>query len=108
MDLSEMFKYEEQENRKYLVYEKRESDVLDTFTLEMMSNNRIEGLAAFSCMQMDHSVRMKYNVTGLKSLEELFSDTINRQKFLAVLESLADTVIRSEDYMLDLSSYVFD
>ena len=31
MDLSEMFKYEEQENRKYLVYEKRESDVLDTF-----------------------------------------------------------------------------
>lgn len=108
MDLSEMFKYEEQENRKYLVYEKRESDVLDTFTLEMLSNNRIEGLAAFSCMQMDHSVRMKYNVTGLKSLEELFSDTINRQRFLALIESLADTLIRSEDYMLDLSSYVFD
>lgn len=108
MDLSEMFKYEELEDRKYLVYEKREDDVLDTFTLEMLSNNRIEGLAAFSCMQMDHSVRMKYNVTGLKSLKELFSDTINRQKFLAVLESLADTVIRSEDYMLDLSSYVFD
>lgn len=108
MDLSEIFKYEEQEDRRYLVYEKRETDVLDAFTMEMLMRNKIDGIAAFSCTQLDRLVKMKYNVTGLKSLKEFFMNTINRMKFLTFLESFADALLVAEDYMLDLSSYVFD
>lgn len=108
MDFSDTFEFEEREGRKYLVYEKREGDILDTFTMEMLSNNKIEGLAAFSCVRMNHEVRMKYNITGLTSLKEMFADTINRKNFLSILESLADAVIRADDYMLDVSEYVFD
>ena len=108
MDLSDMFKHEEIEGRKYLVYEKRQNDILDTFTMEMLSNNRIKGLASFSCLQMDLSISMKYNITGLISLKDLFENTVNKSTFLNILESLADAVLQAENYMLDLSSYVFD
>lgn len=108
MSYSDMFEYEEHEGKKYLIYEKRETDILDTFTVQMLSNNKIEGAALFSCIRMDRSVHMKYNISGFKTLREVFSDMINRQKFLGILESLADALIRAEDYMLDLAVYVLD
>lgn len=37
------FTYEEQGEKKYLVYEKKTDDKMDHLTLEMMSNNRIDG-----------------------------------------------------------------
>ena len=47
------FTYEEQGNKKYLVYEKMPEDTLDTLTLEMISNNQIEGLAPTNHIQID-------------------------------------------------------
>lgn len=108
MELLELFKYEEQEGRKYLVYEKREADILDTFTLEMLSNNKIEGLASFSSIRLDQEVTMKYNVTGKTTLRELFAVPIRREKFLGILRELIQTLLRAEDYMLDVSSYILD
>lgn len=108
MELLDLFRHEEQEGKRYLIYEKREEDVLDSFTMEMLSNNKIEGLAPFSCIRMDRDVEMKYNITGLITLQELFSSTIAKQKFLGILESLAENVLRAEEYMLDVSSYILD
>lgn len=104
----DLFRYEEQDGKKYLVYEKREEDTQDRFTMEMLSNNRIEGLVPFSYIQIDHEIYMKYNVTGLKSMKELFSGKINRKTILSILGSLSDAVLRAEDYMLEVSSYLFD
>ena len=42
------FTYEEQGNKRYLVYEKKPDDSMDILTLEMMSNNRIDGLVPVS------------------------------------------------------------
>lgn len=108
MGMLDLFRYEEQEGKRYLIYEKREEDVLDTFTMEMLSNNKIEGLAPFSCIRMDRDVKMKYNITGLITLQELFSSPIRKQKFLGILESLAENMLRAEEYMLDVSSYILD
>ncbi len=104
----DLFRYDEQDGKKYLIYEKREKDVLDTFTMEMLSNNRIEGIVPFSYIQIDHEIHMKYNVTGLKSMMELFSGKINRKTILNILGSMADAVLKAEDYMLESSSYLFD
>ena len=103
MELFDLFGYEEQEGKRHLIYEKREEDILDTFTMEMLSNNKIEGLAPFSCIRMDRDVKMKYNITGLITLRELFSSPIRKQKFLGILESLAENMLRAEEYMLDVS-----
>lgn len=106
METLDLFKYEEQEGKKYLVYENEKDEALDNFTLEMLSNNKIDGAAPFSCIQMDRSVIMKYNVTGLETLQTKFSAPVGKKTFLGILESLADALIRAEDYMLDISSYV--
>ena len=53
-------------------------------------------------------MKMKYNITGLITLQELFSSPIRKQKFLGILESLAENMLRAEEYMLDVSSYILD
>lgn len=102
------FSYEEQGTKRYLVYTRDKDDKLDLFTMEMLSNNKIPGLAAFSCIQMDNTIYMKYNITGLKSLSEYFLAPVKRQNFLSLLDSLTDSLISADEYMLNLSSYVFD
>lgn len=100
------FTYEDQGESSFLVYEKKEDDIIDTMTLGMVSNNKIRGILPFLYAQVDGSVYMKYNISGKVSLEEFFSGTINRKKFLNILNSIADVVIRAEEYMLETSSFV--
>ena len=102
------FTYEEQGDRRYLVYEKKPEDTLDTLTLEMISNNQIEGLAPANHIQMDDHFYMKYDITGCKSLREYMQGTINRQQLLHIMESIVDTAMEAEDYMLRFSSFVLD
>jgi len=102
------FTYEEQGDRRYLVYEKKPEDTLDTLTLEMISNNQIKGLAPANHIQMDDHFYMKYDITGCKSLREYMQGTINRQQLLHIMESIADTAMEAEDYMLRFSSFVLD
>ena len=102
------FAYEEQEGRKYLVYEKEAEDELDTLTLEMMSNNRIDGVVPSNHIRIDDRFYMKYDITNLKSLCEFLKGVVNREKIMAVMESIVDAAMAAEDYMLSLSSYVLD
>lgn len=102
------FTSEEQGSRRYLVYKKRTEDVTDTVAMGMISNNRIEGTAPFVRIQMDETVYMKYDITGLVTLREYLSGTVNRKKLLGALESILDTIMAAEDYMLESSAYVLD
>lgn len=102
------FNYEEQEGKKYLVYSKRAQDKADLLTMEMMSNNKIDGLIPFESIQIDGELTLKYNVTGLENLEEYFSGVVGRKKLLHVLEGIVSGFIEAEDYFLDLSSYVLE
>ena len=102
------FTYEEQGEKKYLVYEKKTDDKMDHLTLEMMSNNRIDGVVPANHIQIDDRFYMKYDISGLMNLREYLQGVVSRQKILSVLESIADAAIVSEDYLLSISSYVLD
>lgn len=104
----DIFRCEEQGGKTYLLYEKKDEDILDTFTMEMLSNNKIEGIVPFSYIQKNHEIQMKYNVTGLMSLREILTEKVKRKDLLIILKSLANAVLRADDYMLETSSYVFD
>lgn len=103
-----LFTYEEQGDRRYLVYEKRIEDSIDTLTLEMMSNNRIEGVVPSNPIRIDDRLYMKYDITGMQNLREYLKGIVDRQKILGVLESIADVIMTADDYMLSLSSYILD
>ena len=102
------FTYEEQGEKRYLVYEKKTEDHMDTLTLEMMSNNKIDGVSSGNHIQIDDKFYMKYDISGLMNLREYLQGVVSRQKILSILESIADAAIASEDYMLSISSYVMD
>ncbi len=102
------FNYEEQEGKEYLVYNKRAEDKIDPLTMEMMSNNKIDGLIPFESIQVDGALTLKYNVTGLESLKDYFSGIVGRKKLIHVLEEIAAAFIEAEDYLLDPSSYVLE
>lgn len=102
------FTYEEQGEKRYLVYEKKTEDHIDTLTLEMMSNNKIDGVIPANHIQIDNKFYMKYDISGLINLREYLQGVVSRQKILSVLESITDAAIASEDYMLSISSYILD
>ncbi|MGI6006587.1 MAG: DUF6382 domain-containing protein [Ruminococcus sp.] len=102
------FSYEEQAGKRYLVYEKKAEDTLDFLTLEMIRNNKIEGLAPFTCIQIDGRVLMKYDITELISIKKYLSGLVSRQKLLNILENILDVLVEAEEYLLETSSYVFD
>ncbi len=102
------FTYEEQNNKNYLVYQMQAEEGLDRLTLEMMANNRIEGLIPLNYTQVNDSIYIKYDITGLDSLRKYLQGVVNRGKLLGVLESIADAAMAAEEYMLKLSSYVLD
>lgn len=103
-----VFTYEEQGNKKYLVYEKKSEDSVDKLTMEMISNNKISGCVSFHYIQINNTIYMKYDITGLVSLREYLKKTVNRRELLSIMEKITDTVIAAEDYMLEFSSYVLD
>lgn len=102
------FTYEEQGDKRYLVYEKRADDRMDNTALEMISINKIEGLAASSHMQIDDCFYIKYDVTGLITLREYFRKPVNRNTFFTIFEGILDGAMLAEEYMLALTSYVWN
>ena len=74
-----LFTYEDQGDRRYLVYEKKAEDSVDTLTLEMMSNNRIDGVVPSNSIWMDDKLYMKYDITGMQSLREYLKGVAGRQ-----------------------------
>lgn len=102
------FTYEDQGANKYLVYEKKAGDVVDTMSLGMLSNNKISGIVPFMYTQVDDTVYMKYNISGLISLREYMEGVVNRKKILGILDAFSDAVIGTEDYMLEYSVFVLN
>lgn len=100
--------HEEQDGRSYLVYKKMPEDRLDTFTMEMLSNNRIAGTVPASFLRMNDEVTVKYDITGLVSLKTYLAGTVKREKILSVFASVADVLASSQEYMLRTSSLVFE
>ena len=102
------FNYEEQEGKKYLIYNKKPEEKIDPVTMEMMSNNQIGSLLSFESIQIDGALTLKYNVTGLESLKDYFSGVVGKTKLLNVMEGIIEAFLEAEDYFLDLSSYALE
>lgn len=102
------FKCETQGAATFLIYQKKEQDIIDSMSMGMISNNRIDGILPFVYVQMDDAVYFKYNISAKNTLQQYFSGVVNKKRFLGVLGSLVNTFILSEEYMLETSSFVLD
>lgn len=102
------FEYEVQGAATFLVYQKKAEDNIDSMSMGMVSNNKIDGIIPFIYTQVEEQVYFKYNVSAKNTLQQYFSGVVTKKSFLGVLDSLVDAFIQAEEYMLEMSSIVLD
>lgn len=102
------FTLETQGSSSFLTYCMAETDVIDSMSMGMISNNRIEGIIPFHYLQMDSDRYLKYNISSKISLAEYFNGVVNKHRLLTVMRSIAAAVLNAEDYMLDTNGFVWD
>lgn len=104
----ENFSFENQGTNTYLVYTFEETDAIDTMSLGMITNNRILGLAETIYQQLDDVRQVKYNVTAKVALSQFFTGAVNKKRLLGVFSGIVNSLLETEDYMLEQSSILLD
>lgn len=104
----ENFKYETQGTNTFIVYKVEESEMLDSMTLGMITNNKIVGLAQAFFMQQDNDRYVKYNISSKVSAEQFLMGTVNKKRLIGVFKGIVNAMISAEEYMIDVSSLCLD
>lgn len=102
------FYYENQGINTYLVYEIKPEDVIDSMSLGMISNNKIDGFAATLFTQMNTTKYIKYDVTAKLSMKQFFEGVVNRKSLVGVFRGIINALLAAEDYMIGSKSILLD
>ena len=102
------FENEKQGMTNFLVYKKKRNDELDSVTIGMISNHRINGVIPFVYQQIDQEICFKYNISSMTTLKDYFSGIVSKRMFLTVLKSLVNTFAVVDEYMLEFSVIVLE
>ena len=91
----------------YLVYQVEPDDVVQETELNMLKNNRIDGLLDLIYTQNDDRKLLKYNITSKLPASELFRGIAKRKRVLGVLSGVTKALRNiSNDYQLMNPAYV--
>ncbi|MDF2534652.1 MAG: hypothetical protein K0R18_809 [Bacillales bacterium] len=102
------FYIEQQGDSRSIVYKITNDDLLDTFGLEILRRNKVEGLLTCSISQLNNERALKYNIGIMPTLIEILNHPITEEKLLELLLSITRTFNLMEDYMLAQSQIVLD
>lgn len=102
------FKYETQGTNTYVVYEIGETELVDSMTLGMITNNEISGLAQAFFFQQDNARYVKYNISSKLSAEQFLMGTVNKKRLIGVFKGIINALISAEEYMIDANSLCLD
>lgn len=102
------FTYENQGTNTYLVYQVAPDDVIDSMSLGMLTNNKIDGLATTLFMQVDMTKYIKYNVSAKVSVKQFFSGPVNKKRLVGVFSGIVNAMLSAEDYMIDTNTILLD
>lgn len=102
------FTYENQGNNTYLVYKIGASDNVDTMSLGMITNNKIDGIVPTLFTQSDTDRFIKYNIFAKVSAKEFLSGVVNKKRLLGVFISVLKAIKSTEEYMIDARSLLID
>ena len=102
------FYYENAGINTYLVYRVKSEDVIDTMSLGMLTNNKINGLATTVFTQMDEDKFIKYNVSAKVSVKQFFTGPVNKARLLGVFNGIVNAMLAAEDYMIAPESIILN
>ncbi len=92
----------------YLIIEP-ETDVTASFSMNMIKNNKIQGLLDMECRNVDNKMYLYYEIQGMQCLEEYINEcnisfNFARQFYMDILQ----VVLNGEEFFLSENSYVMD
>lgn len=102
------FSFQNQGYNTYLCYEVDTDKEIDSLSMGMLTNNKINGFAQTLFSQVDEKRYLRYNVTSKVSVRQFFSGVINKKSLLSVFCGITKAYLVAEEYMLDTSSIIFD
>ena len=102
------FSYENQGSSSFLAYKLSAAEQIDTFTLNMITCNRMNGILPVSFFQRDESRFLNFNVSSKTTLKSFLSGQVSGQRLLNVFLSIAETLVSSEEYMIDSQTFIVD
>lgn len=91
-----------------LVYLTDEMDKLDFVEMEILKNNKIEGVLSFSFLQKNEEVECLYNVSKLMKISQYLGGIVRWEDLYPALQGIAKTLFDSQKYMLDEQHFVLD
>ncbi|MFV0411980.1 MAG: DUF6382 domain-containing protein [Oscillospiraceae bacterium] len=97
--------FENQDFSSFLVYQLEPPEQLDGIALEMLSNNKLEGVIAPVFVQKENTVFLRYNITSKVTLESYYAGSIGKKRFLTSMSSIAAALQSAEEYMLRLDDF---
>lgn len=104
----ENFKFETQGTNTYVVYTIDDSEMLDSMTLGMITNNKIAGFAQAFFLQQDNVKYIKYNISSKVSAEQFLMGNVSKKRIIGVFKGIVNAMISAEEYMIDFSSLYLD
>ncbi len=92
----------------FFVYKMLPKDELDTFSLGMVTNNKIPNFLPLSFTAHADERYFKYSITSKVTLRQFVSNEISCKQCIAMLKGLATVFASCDDYMLNLSTILTD
>lgn len=94
------------EDKEYLVYCCKDKDEVDKTELEMLRQNQIPGVCAFSEQKIEDSTCYCYDVTGMSSYKKYVESGTDEKDLKGLYNSVKDVLAEADEYMLYAKHYV--
>ena len=101
-------KYQTDSLNTSIVYTLDPDERLDTFTNGMLVNNNIKGILAQSYEINNNVCTLSYTVSRGIPLSTLIKQSLKKEVVLTILKNIADILVRTEEYMLDVDKILLD
>lgn len=102
------FTFENQGTYSFLSYRLAPAEKVDSFALNMISNNNIPHVLPIAFSQTDGTTVLRYNITSKVTMQSFFNGVVQKKRLLGVLSSLAKAMLSAAEYMLDTAQFIID
>ena len=101
-------RYEHRGGSTYLIYVTSEEDSIDSMSLGMLTNNKIDGIVQTQFIQMNDTKQILFNISGKTSAAQLFKGAVNKERLLGILSGVVTAMTSAEEYMLEPQSVLLE
>ena len=102
------FAYENQGSASFMIYQLAEEEATDEIGLNMIANNKIQGIVPVTFMHIYDRGELRFNISSKITLDSLLGTVLSREKALHIFLSICNILIEAEGYLLEEKFFLFD